>query len=97
MNKYVCGVDANQGEIVQAFEKMGCQVLDLTRVGGGCTDLLVYPGMSDLYLVEVKVPGGKLNKKQHEFHDDWPCWIVSSVDEVIPLVKEWREKWTTGQ
>ena len=94
MNKYVCGVDTNQSEIVQAFERMGCKVLDLTRVGGGCTDLLVHAGMEYVYLVEVKVPGGKLNPKQHEFHDNWPCHIVSSVDEVISLVKEWREVWT---
>lgn len=95
MSKYVCGVDANQREVVQAFERLGCKVLDLTRVGGGCCDLLVTPGMSDLYLVEVKTEAGRLNKKQHEFHDTWPCWIVVTVDDVVSLVKEWREKWST--
>jgi hypothetical protein len=95
LNKYVCGVDENQSVIVQAFEKMGCDVLDLTRVGDGCTDLLIHPGMSDLYLVEVKTPQGRLNPKQHEFHDKWPCWIVITVDDVISLVTEWRSKWLT--
>lgn len=95
MNKYVCGVDQNQPEIIGAFEKMGCQVLDLTRVGGGCTDLLVHAGQGDLYLVEVKTPGGRMRKNQHEFHDLWPCWIVTTVDDVISLVTEWRKKWTT--
>jgi len=80
-------VDTNQGDIVAALEKIGCSVLDLSRVGQGCPDLLV--GRADkCYLLEVKSGKAKLNEKQVEFHEDWRgnIAVVRSPEEAIQVV-----------
>jgi len=72
--------DATHAAVVQAFEAMGCAVLDLSRVGAGCPDLLVARG-GRMVLVEVK-DGAKaasrrqLTPAQVVFHDRWPGPVV---------------------
>ena len=81
-------VDANHADIVQAFKQMGATVLDLSRVGGGCPDLLVgYRGAN--VLVEVKIAKGKKNKLQEKFFADWkgPCFEVRTVMEAFEIIK----------
>lgn len=51
-------LDANQVEIVRVLEAVGCRVLDLTALGGGCPDLLV-SHRGKMWLMEVKNPGGR--------------------------------------
>lgn len=83
-------VDANQPEIVQALERVGCQVLHLHRVGGGCPDLLVKTRGGRLLLLEIK-DGSKrpsergLNMLQKRFHEDWKpcCRVVESVEDAL--------------
>ena len=59
--RYDAKRDANEPEIVEALEAVGAKVLRLDDV-----DLLV--GYRDrLYLLEVKTPTGRLNKKQQKF------------------------------
>ena len=62
--------DANQAAIVQALRQCGCLVQSLHTVGRGVPDLLIcYRGI--LALVEVKTRGGKLTKRQIQWHAEW--------------------------
>lgn len=80
--------DANQSEVEQAFIGCGCSVLDLSRVGGGCPDLLVARG-GVTALVEVKTATGTLRESQKTFLDDWRgrVEVVRSVDEAVDVAK----------
>lgn len=89
--------DANHADIVDALERVGCSVLDLAAVGGGCPDLLVGIGGRS-FLVEVKNSarkGGKNNNadtltKQREFREAWKgrTAVVDSVDAALREVCE---------
>lgn len=80
-------VDQNHGQIVNFLRDIGCEVLDLSAVGRGCPDLLVYRPSTRLWrLVEVKVPKGKINALQAEFATRWPVEIVRSIDDAIKAV-----------
>ena len=86
--KRAAKVDANHAEIVEAFRKLGATVLDLSRVGGGCPDLLV--GVRGVnILVEVKTARGTLRDSQQKFFDGWrgQCCVVRSVAEVIEIMR----------
>ena len=83
-------IDANQPEIVQALERVGCQVLHLHRVGGGCPDLLVKTRGGRLLLLEIKdgsrPPSERgLNMLQKRFHENWKpcCRVVESVEDAL--------------
>ena len=70
MSRWARKTDSNQSDIIKALESVGCTVLDLSRVGQGCPDILV--GRADrCYLLEIKSPKGKLNKAQRKFRDTW--------------------------
>jgi len=86
-------VDANHGEIKRAFERMGCDVLDLSGVGQGCPDLLVKDRSDALRLVEVKDGKKRPSKRaltgpQKDFHAVWPVTRVESVDDVMAIVSQ---------
>lgn len=83
-------VDSNHAEIVAALRAAGCSILDLSRHGSGCPDILVYaPRLHAYCLVEIKAPGKRkrLTEKQIEFHNLWrgPVVVVDSVDEALGL------------
>ena len=78
--------DANQGEIVRAFEKCGAVVLSLAAMGRGVPDLLVSIN-NRLRLVEVKSAKGKLRPKQIEFAQRWPVEIARNVSDVERIVR----------
>ncbi len=84
-------VDKNHKSIVQCFRKLGCSVLSLHAVGKGCPDLLICYQMQ-LYLVEVKDTGGKLNTLQEDWHRKWgsPVYVVRSNNEVVSLLNKLR-------
>ena len=85
--------DGNHTAIVDAFRAMGASVLDLSRMGRGCPDLLLgWHGRC--FLVEVKdgklsASRRKLTPDQVDFHAYWrgQLAIVTSVDEAIELLK----------
>jgi hypothetical protein len=84
-------VDANHHEIVAALRGVGCSVMDLSPLGHGVPDLLVWNGR-ELRLLEVKNPKSTygrngLNKNQAKFASDWPVDVVYSVDEAIEMVR----------
>lgn len=87
VNRYDARQDANQSFLIRHIERLPRhQVLDLSGVGGGCTDLLVQQknkfGEVKIFLIEVKTEKGKLNKKQVEFHDKFDCHIVRNLEDL---------------
>jgi Holliday junction resolvase len=84
-------VDSNQGDIVRALRKAGCNVLSLAAVGNGCPDLLAYrAGL--LYLIEIKDGNKspsriKLTPHQVRFHRDWPVHVVTNESEALKIIE----------
>lgn len=84
-------VDGNHAEIVQALRKVGCRVLDLSKVGAGCPDLLVSlpprKHLPELVLMEVKTARGKMTQHQRDFEAaGWPVFMVRSVEDALRIV-----------
>ena len=75
--------DQNEKEIIRALEKCGCSVFTLDVP----CDLLVGRGATTL-LLEVKMPAGRLTKKQREFAASWKGQyrIVTTAEEAIDYV-----------
>jgi len=86
---YAKRVDENQNLIKHTFIALGASVLNLSRVGQGCPDLLIgYKGKS--VLVEVKSAKGTFTEPQIKFMQNWRGGAVSridSVDAAIRLIK----------
>jgi len=81
--------DENHDEIVLALQQIGCSVLDLTRVGDGCPDILV--GWRQVcVLMEIKKLGGKLNPDQTLFSQTWRgcMFVVSTPEQAIRIMQE---------
>ena len=85
--------DGNQKALVLAFHRFGASVQSLHTVGKGCPDLVVgFRGKT--FLVEVKLPNGKLNKMQREFHAAWnghPIEIARNLED-MPRILGLSEK-----
>lgn len=85
--------DANEPELVDTLEALGCTV-DRLPGGGGRPDLLVgFRGHT--ILIEVKVPGEELNRLQKRFHADWkgaPIHVAFSVQQIIEIVHHYRRR-----
>ncbi len=81
--------DGNHKDIVKALRQAGCAVMDLSRVGAGCPDLLVSRG-GENWLLEVKLgtlPPSKRKRTpaQVKWHAAWRgrVLIVGSVAEAL--------------
>jgi hypothetical protein len=91
--KYGAKKDANHAELVGALRKLGASVLDLSGLGSGIPDLVVW--CAERYvLVDIKNRGtayGRrgLNKNQKEWADGWstPVFLVYDTADVEALVK----------
>lgn len=87
-------VDSNHAEIVAALRAHGCKVADLSGVGKGLPDILVWiPAWNRWVLVEIKSPGGKLNDRQRKWHEEYKgcmVFVVTSADEAIAAVKHFE-------
>lgn len=92
MSRFARKVDANQGEIVTALEGIGVQVVDLSGVGEGLSDLMcAWRGV--LHLVEIKNLDGrgkKLTIPQVRFHEKMrlagiTVHVVTSVAEALGI------------
>jgi hypothetical protein len=90
-------VDANHAEIVRALRAAGCGVLDLSRVGDGCPDLLVHapthPACQFGILLEIKdgnkpPSARKLTPAQLKFHAAWKgfLFVVENVEQALAAV-----------
>ena len=78
LNRYQKQRDENEPEIIDYFERCGFSVYRLDQP----TDLLIGYNKRN-YLVEVKMPDGKLTPKQERFTGSWKGqWIViSSIED----------------
>jgi Holliday junction resolvase len=86
MGRYNRRKDANQNEIVQAYEKAGCTVTDMSTAGDGFTDLLITRAGAH-YLVEIKSKHGTLTEPQKLFHvKHAPVHIVRTIDQAFRAV-----------
>jgi hypothetical protein len=81
--------DANQKEIVQELKNRGVSVHLLSRVGGGCPDLLLGYNHRN-YLVELKVKGEKLRQNQIDWHREWKgdAFQATCVEEIMIWITE---------
>lgn len=82
-------VDRNQRAIVGALRKCGVAVQSLAGIGFGVPDLLAYSTQSGYVLLEVKMPGEKLNEDQERFHRQWPgrIHVVETIDDALRAVR----------
>jgi len=85
INRYDKKRDANEPQIIEVFEKMGISVFRLDRP----VDLLLGYRLFN-YLVEVKIPGEKLNKNQVKFQKEFKgsFRIIRTIEEAATLGKE---------
>jgi hypothetical protein len=85
--------DANHNPIVAALEKIGCSVIDLSPLGDGKPDALIWsPRLIRYVLAEIKdgakAPSRrKLTPDQVKFHAEFrgPIVVLQSVDEALKL------------
>ena len=90
MTYYKKRVDENQSQIIHTFIALGASVLNLSRVGQGCPDILVgYKKHS--VLCEIKRnEKSAYTEPQIKFMQTWRGGAVSridSVDAAIRLIK----------
>ena len=85
-------VDANHGEVVEAFRKLGASVLSLAPLGRGIPDLLVAIG-GVTWLIEIKSKKGKENDLQIEWAENWrgARAVVRDTQGVETVVKLMRQ------
>jgi hypothetical protein len=89
--KYGAKKDANHNEVVDALQKAGAYVLDMSHVGRGFPDLIV-GFRSKTILVEIKNPktayGRKgLNKNQIKWKEQWTGGTYAVVDSPEQALK----------
>lgn len=83
-------VDGNHEQVVLALRRAGIAVKSLAAVGEGVPDLLCC-FRDRLVLLEVKVPGEKLNAAQEKFAETFPVKVVTSpADAVLAVVEAAR-------
>lgn len=88
--------DTNDGEIVGVLKKLGAEVVDLSQVGRGVPDKLVwYRGR--LHLIEIKhksAVGWKYTDAQKRFMEKYsmPVVTIDSVDSAL----DWANKVPRG-
>lgn len=91
--KYGARKDANHSEIVNAFRQLGADLIDMSNMGAGVPDLLVWCQRA-WHLVDVKnlqTAYGRrgLNPRQKEWALEWkggPVYLISSVEQAADLV-----------
>lgn len=93
--------DDNHDHIVDALERFGVEVLDLSAVGGGCSDLLCYRRATGLLrLLEIKNPEttvrmhrkatrklSKTEQRQVDFARRFPVWRVLTVKQALEAMQ----------
>lgn len=91
--KYGHKKDANHREIVEALHALGAGVIDISSLGYGAPDLVVWC-RGAWHLADVKNPRTSygrhgLNKHQARWADEWrggPVYLLRSIEEAARLV-----------
>ena len=90
MTYYKKRVDENQKQIIHTFIALGASVLNLSRVGEGCPDILVGYRKHSV-LCEIKRDSkAAYTESQVKFMQGWrggPVSRIDSVDAAIRLIK----------
>lgn len=82
LKRFAARRDANEPEIIQALERIGVQVWQIS--GSGVPDLLTF--RQGIWLpVEVKMPGGELTVAQRKTYQAAPFPIMESVEQALAL------------
>lgn len=89
--RYAAKRDANEADIRDAFHARNARTWPVSD--GGRPDLVVLH-VGRWYLVEVKVPGGRLTRAQVEFieqveRDGGKVYVVTTEAEVDEIVRGW--------
>lgn len=82
--------DKNHAEIVDALQKHGVDVLDLSTSGGGVADIVTHHRQKTVF-IEIKCgPRAELKKTQVRFLALWSghCGIVRTIDEAVALATD---------
>lgn len=87
MGWYARKVDANQAEIIRAYQQVGATVQTLQKEADGVPDLLI-GWLGQNYLVECKSDTGQLTPAQVVFWRDWKGQkaLVRNVDEALAVI-----------
>lgn len=95
MSRYARRTDANHAQFLQALRQLGIVHVDLSRVGGGCPDIMVLDRRGTWQVIEVKDGNKspsrrKLTVAQELFHDDVKAqggkvYVMSSIDELFAM------------
>lgn len=90
--RYVCGLDANHGEIKKLFLRLCPAVFDTSGVGGGFPDLVIKTSLGRVYLVEIKdgskkKSARKLRTKQRFMQAMWGSsyQVVETEEQAMTL------------
>ena len=88
INRFDAKRDGNEKEIIAVFESFGFSVFRLDTP----LDLLVGYNKRN-YLVEVKMPGKKLNDNQIEFTEEWKgqFFFCDSTEKAVRFAEEIRK------
>lgn len=83
-------VDANHAQIMRDLRKAAIACWSTAPLGDGFPDILASPSWNRkvMVLLEVKVPGEKLNQAETDFASTWPgpVFTVTSSEEAIRVV-----------
>jgi endogenous inhibitor of DNA gyrase (YacG/DUF329 family) len=92
MAKYGSRRDKNHPEIVAAFKKLGCDVIDMAELGNGCPDIAVYC-RNTWHVIEIKNPETKYGKRGlSNRQKTWaasanaPIYVLRHLSEVARFV-----------
>lgn len=94
MPRYAAQTDRNHKDVIRWFLELGCTVVDLSKVGGGCPDLLVGVRGHER-LVETKDPKRKpserkLRPNQSEFFETWAGSKPAKVETHDDVIEVFR-------
>ena len=91
MGRLAPKIDANQPEIVAALRAVGVSVQSLASVGDGCPDLLCAVNTMT-FIIEVKMPGERLNPRQKSWHRDWRgrAHVAYNVEQALAIAERYR-------
>ena|ERR1700733_12210194 len=87
--------DANQPDIIAAYESLYCKVQDTHKVGFGFPDIVVKVPTKRgpvAALVEIKTIDGTLSEKQKRFIEEWGSCVevVQTREDVFAHVERVR-------
>jgi hypothetical protein len=92
MSKYGSRRDKNHPAIVDAFRRLGCDVIDMAELGNGCPDAAIYC-RGAWHVIEIKNPESRYGKRGlSRMQRKWaasanaPVYVIRTIDQVVRFV-----------